>query len=691
MTTSSKHFDIKFDDTKSIATNYMNAFENMIEKGKEPDMTKVYNPKIAHEFDKYLNPSTLKRHVLRSEKMQKIIEIYAKAENRTKSDVEKQVRNILDEIGLERSMVVLRWCGIAITAIAKRITSGIYVNEKNLNRVKDGLGKNPVLYLPSHRSYLDFILMSYICFHYNIEIPGIAAGMDFHSMFAMGKMLRKTGAFFMRRSFSGDELYWDVFRQYMYALVASYHIGAEFFIEGTRSRNFKALVPKVGLLSMALMPFFTGEVSDITIIPVSVSYERVLEEQLFVYELLGVPKPKESTKGFFKALKIIDERFGRMYMDVGDPISVKEFFGKRSDQFHRASIPSYLQKLNRDEVQLIKKLANEVVYQQQRRIVITTFNMIAVLYTHSINSQQPLNIAELSIAIPLLKTLFEKLGAHVATNINCIKPEIIKTVEIHSNVVKFERANLKYTPSTGVDMKAIEVKKLKGHLLSQNTMTIAVPALHIQLYINPCMFWLAKPSFVVLAAMKLNANGHQGDLSLDYLEENMNELCKIFNQEFILDSVQNENDISYILEVLRSFGIFNGMTFLNNDVSKLLLSAIAPFLCVYYQLAVAITELPSDEFSGKEAILQTQKRVEELLTAKIHQNVHPYCLALDNLNIALQSFVQCGCLQKTKDTTTFRTIPQNLQHLKSLLFDYCKLLPFKKLYQDTLEKLPSKL
>lgn len=691
MTSKSPEKPLHDDTVTPSPLSYMNQFDNLLEKGKEPDMTKVYNPKVAQEFEKYLNPSTLKRHVFRSEKMQTIIEIYAKAENRTKSDVERQVKNILDEIGLERSIVIMRWCGIAITAIAKRITSGIYVNSSNINRVRDGIGKNPVLYLPSHRSYLDFILMSYICFHYNIEIPGIAAGMDFHAMFGMGKMLRKTGAFFMRRSFSGDELYWDVFREYMYALVASYHIGAEFFIEGTRSRNFKALVPKVGLLSMALMPFFTGEVSDITIIPVSVSYERVLEEQLFVYELLGVPKPKETTKGFFKALKIIDERFGRMYMDFGDPISVKEFFGSETYRIRRASLASHLQKLNKDEVMLIKKLANEVVYQQQKRIVITTFNMIAVLYTYSLNCQRPLNIDELSHDVLLLKTLFEKLGAHVATNSNCIKPEIIKTVEIHSNVVKFDKANLKYTPTPGVDMKTIEVKKLKGHMLAQDTMTISVPALHIQLYVNPCMFWLAKPSFLILSAMKLNAKGYHDLLPADQLEEDFNELSRIFNQEFILDSTINENSISNILDVLRSFGVFNGMQFLANDVSKLLLSAIAPFLCMYYQLALAITELPHEEFTAKEAILQTQKRVEELLTAKSHQFVHPYCLALDNLNIALQSFVQRGCLQKTKDATTFRSIPENLHHIKLLLLNYCELLPFTKFYQDSLERLPSKL
>lgn len=99
----------------------------------------------------------------------------------------------------------------------------------------------------------------------------------------------------MRRSFASDKLYWNVFKEYMHALVTAYHTGIEFFIEGTRSRSCKALPPKIGLLSMALEPLFMGEVPDITIVPVSISYDRPLEEQLFVYELLGVPKPKEST------------------------------------------------------------------------------------------------------------------------------------------------------------------------------------------------------------------------------------------------------------------------------------------------------------------------------------------------------------------------------------------------------------
>lgn len=202
---------------------------------------------------------------------------------------------MLNEIGLTRSMPVIRWSGICLNRILKKICTAVYVNEESMVRVKKCIGSQPVLYLPSHRSYADFVLMSYICFAYDLEIPGIAAGMDFLSMVGVGSLLRKTGAFFMRRSFATDKLYWHVFKEYMRSLVNVYHTGVEFFIEGTRSRSFKALTPKLGLLAMALEPLFMGEVTDITIIPIGVAYDKPLEEQLFVYEMLGVPKPKEST------------------------------------------------------------------------------------------------------------------------------------------------------------------------------------------------------------------------------------------------------------------------------------------------------------------------------------------------------------------------------------------------------------
>lgn len=133
------------------------------------------------------------------------------------------------------------------------------------------MGTTPVIFLPNHRSYADFILMSYLCFTYDIEIPAIAAGMgefdnflvgcsrtyclctsDFHGMWGMGSMLRDTGAFFMRRSYTKDDFYWDTFRQYVHQLVTKGDLPIEFFIEGTRSRSGKPLTPKLGKLCTEL-------------------------------------------------------------------------------------------------------------------------------------------------------------------------------------------------------------------------------------------------------------------------------------------------------------------------------------------------------------------------------------------------------------------------------------------------------
>lgn len=114
-------------------------------------------------------------------------------------------------------------------------------------------------------------------------------------MLGMGTVLRNTGAFFMRRSYNDDRLYWDTFREYVHQVVVKGELGIEFFIEGTRSRSGKSLYPKLGLFSMILKAFFNGEVPDILFVPINISYERVMEEKLFAFELLGVPKPKEST------------------------------------------------------------------------------------------------------------------------------------------------------------------------------------------------------------------------------------------------------------------------------------------------------------------------------------------------------------------------------------------------------------
>ena len=114
------------------------------------------------------------------------------------------------------------------------------------SKLRDAAKNNPVVFIPSHRSYLDFLLVSYICFATDIPLPFIAAAADFMNMRVIHTLLRNSGAFYMRRSFMSDPLYWVVFTEYIQNQLQYGDQPLEFFLEGTRSRTGKFLQPKLG-------------------------------------------------------------------------------------------------------------------------------------------------------------------------------------------------------------------------------------------------------------------------------------------------------------------------------------------------------------------------------------------------------------------------------------------------------------
>lgn len=217
---------------------------------------------------------------------------------------------------------------------------------------------------------------------------------DFHGMVGMGTMLRNTGAFFMRRSFSGDKMYWEVFKEYVRTLIIDYHSGMEFFIEGTRSRSCKALTPKIGLFSMALEPFLTRKVFDITIVPVGVSYDKPVEEQLFAYELLGVPKPKESTKGLLTAFETVESNHGKMFVNFGKTMSLVDYFNNDRSIYCLSGYENDVI-LTKERLRTISQLAHRVVDEQQKLIVLTTFNLISVYFNYRSQINEKIDLFQL--------------------------------------------------------------------------------------------------------------------------------------------------------------------------------------------------------------------------------------------------------------------------------------------------------
>lgn len=156
----------------------MDRFLNLIED-EPPDMGRYWRPLIPVQQDKPMTPDTFKEYVLNSEPVQELCRRYGGGDPTDEKDVRQNIKDILNEIAFKRNMTVIRFLGITLNKVVQRMTTGVYANQAAILDVKRELspGKSTVLYMPSHRSYADFVLMSYVCFAYDLEIPAIAAGM----------------------------------------------------------------------------------------------------------------------------------------------------------------------------------------------------------------------------------------------------------------------------------------------------------------------------------------------------------------------------------------------------------------------------------------------------------------------------------------------------------------------------------
>ncbi|MEC8023174.1 MAG: 1-acyl-sn-glycerol-3-phosphate acyltransferase, partial [Myxococcota bacterium] len=189
--------------------------------------------------------------------------------------------------------------------------------------VLDASREAPLVVIPSHKSHVDYLLLSYLFYVNGLVTPSIAAGNNLN-FFPLGQMFRRWGAFFLRRSFKQNPLYARVFRAYMHKLLKDGRT-VEFFIEGGRSRTGKLLPPKYGLLGHVVDAVVEGISRDVLLIPAAIGYEKIIEGRAYVRELSGHEKQGESIGGLLGATRVLSERFGRVYVSFDEPISLSEF------------------------------------------------------------------------------------------------------------------------------------------------------------------------------------------------------------------------------------------------------------------------------------------------------------------------------------------------------------------------------
>lgn len=242
----------------------------------------------------------------------------------------REAEKIYREIAARMNSTLLAILAFTVGLVLKRLFSSI--ETEGLERVAETAKEHPIVLVPTHRSYFDFLIISYLFYDRYLVPPHIAARENM-AFGPFGLIFRMAGAFYLRRSFS-DPLYKEVFRAYVAYLVRE-GFTQEFFIEGGRSRTGQTLKPRLGMLTWDVDAFLESPRKDLFFVPIAITYERLVEERGIVSELEGEKRSQESTIGLIRARKYLKHRFGSVHVNFGQPLSLAEALGDRRGVFER--------------------------------------------------------------------------------------------------------------------------------------------------------------------------------------------------------------------------------------------------------------------------------------------------------------------------------------------------------------------
>ncbi|MBD3894761.1 glycerol-3-phosphate 1-O-acyltransferase PlsB [Halomonas sp. ML-15] len=290
--------------------------------------SRVLGPDLSHR-------RTLVDGVVASPAVRQAIQEVASAQRRSPRRIERRAQRYGLEIASNMSYPVLRFMDQLLTRLWNRLYDGVEV--QGLERVKSLAGDHTLVYVPCHRSHVDYLLLSYVLYRDGLMPPHVAAGRNL-DMPLIGGLLRRGGAFFLRRSFKDNRLYGAVFNEYLHRLITRGH-PLEYFIEGGRSRSGRMLPPRPGMLAMTLRSHQRDASRPLAFIPVYIGYERILEGGSYQRELHGGKKRKESPLGLLRVARQLREPFGQVAVSVGEPLIAADFLDRHAPRWRHDQTP----------------------------------------------------------------------------------------------------------------------------------------------------------------------------------------------------------------------------------------------------------------------------------------------------------------------------------------------------------------
>ncbi|KAK4894447.1 hypothetical protein LTR27_007333 [Elasticomyces elasticus] len=434
----------------------------------------------------------------------------------------------------------------ATQLLTRAYHQGIHVSSQEVLQLrtvaeKAAVKKQSMIFLPCHRSHVDYVSLQLVCYRLGLALPTVVAG-DNLNFPVIGPFLQHAGAMWIRRSFGDDQLYTTLVQSYLDTLLQEGY-NVECFVEGGRSRTGKLLQPKFGILSFLLDGVLSGRVEDALVVPVSTQYDKVIEVDSYISELLGQPKPKEDLFQFLSASNVLSLKLGRVDVRFHEPWSMRGF-------------------IDQQRTRLVRSPSIESMYDAAlKRKILTTLGYKVLKEINDVSVVMPTAL----VGTVLLTLRGRGVG----------KSELVRRVNWLSERVRAQGGRVAHFAESTIEIvidKALTVlgPKLVGRVegLPEETF-YAEDRFQLSFYRNMTIHLFVSQALVCAALytkVKLGGGPESQRMSYTELANYVLFLSQLFRAEFIYPTESLRETLDSTLQGLEQDGVI--LTFRNNVVSN---------------------------------------------------------------------------------------------------------------------------
>ena len=272
---------------------------------------------------RYKVPMFVRQDILTRRSVVTSLAQFADEKGSSLTEIVVEASDYLREIAAKHSPYLIDLVAHATRAlIRKAYGEELHYDRAELRRLYELGQKHTLVFLPSHKSHLDRLVLQLALYENGLPPNHTAGGINLN-FFPVGPLVRGTGVFFIRRSFKDNPLYKYMLRRYVRYLVDK-RFPLEWYIEGGRSRLGKLRPPRYGMLSYVVDAYQQGSAEDVVLIPVSIAYDQIQDVSAYAKEQAGGVKKGENVAVLINFVRTLRKHHGGIYLRFGEPLSLTD-------------------------------------------------------------------------------------------------------------------------------------------------------------------------------------------------------------------------------------------------------------------------------------------------------------------------------------------------------------------------------